>query len=189
MTNVIKNVALWIAIALGLFILWNEFKKVPTVPDTIVNNYFYDTTNHQGSKLVNSQPIYISTPVIPQMDSAAMRRIVEQYFSTYFQQDTISDDSLQVVISDSLNQNKVFHRKWNYKFKFPVLKESVITIHEPVKNKFYVGGMLTASSEAGFSPTLMMQNKKENIFTLGTDLLKGERNVQVGYFVKLRIKK
>lgn len=186
-----KNSIGWVvAVLLGVAVIYRECSPQPEPVDSVVNNYYFDTTEHVSSNYITTKPVVISQPVIlPTMDSLQMAEIVRAYLSTYFQRDTVTDDSLSVVVSDSITQNRVFHRKLSYKFRFPILKETIITKTPEIRPKFLIGATIGVGTDVSMSPTFALITRKGNAFTLGTDLLAGERNVSFGYLVKIRFRK
>jgi len=178
-----------IAAGLLIWVLFKEFQPVVQDEGSVVNNYFYDTTEHTTEHTVTTQPVFISSPVIPKLDSAQLFALVREYMSTYLQKDTITDDSLTVFIEDSITRNRVFHRRMNYKFLFPVLKETIITKPPEKRVKLFVGTTIGLASDVSFTPSVALLTKRENVLTVGTDLLSGERNLTVGYFAKISTRK
>jgi hypothetical protein len=57
------------------------------------------------------------------------------------------------------------------------------------RTKWFIGGMINGGkNNLGISPQLQILTKKENLYSVGTNLLGEQPNFQAGIYWKLRIK-
>ena len=93
--------------------------------------------------------------------------VLNDYYSTYFYQDSLSSDSLHLYINDSVTQNKIKNRKIKYTLIYPIITTTNTVIEE--KNEFYTGVGLVGNSNGikYIGPELLLKTKKKNIYGIG----------------------
>lgn len=148
----------------------------PQQPIVIVTS---DTTNkqHTGtvtntSKEIQYIPYKVETVREVMGDTAAIRRVIEDYYSTRVQKSELPiPDSLgHVSATTYTTKNNVDSTKWDYKINERTITNT-ITIREPYKPKgqLYWGGGLGASTTYKISDIHLgigYKNKKDQLFTL-----------------------
>jgi hypothetical protein len=94
--------------------------------------------------------------------------VLNDYYSTYFYQDSLSSDSLHLYINDSVTQNKIKNRKIKYTLIYPIIT-TTNTVIEEEKNEFYTGVGLVGNSNGikYIGPELLLKTKKKNIYGIG----------------------
>ena len=93
--------------------------------------------------------------------------ILEDYFSTYSYIDTVDADSINLIIFDTISQNKIISRGIDYSLIYPtttITKERVINERE-----FYVGfGIGGSKSQISYlTSELTFRTKKKQIYGVG----------------------
>jgi len=136
---------------------------MPPAPTYITNNYTYEA--ERG-------PI----------DTSA---VIRDYFNKRGYQDTIRNDSIDIVLHEEVYKNELRRLKVAYKWKAP---ERIITTTTTVTNQkpaagFYAGGFLSISRESfGTGPVVNYVYNKNN-YGAGFDLV--NRSIQLQYSRKL----
>ena len=133
-----------VALLICLFLYWlagsvkdtfNAKSKTDTVfvYDHTIHT-FKDSTPKTKPQINNSYyNSYITTGVVKvDIDS-----VIKDYFAKKFYNDTVSNDSVDVYLKETIFKNELLSRKVAYKIKFPTQK--VITTVLPEKRYFYVG--------------------------------------------------
>ena len=116
---------------------------------------------------------------IPQNIDTAF--IIDQYHKTYKQTIKHRDKDLDLKLSFDLYQNKIQTPKLEYKLLKPV---AIIT---QKTNHFFVGATLGGSQFEldQFTPELVFFTGKHG-FKIGYNLLDPNRNLQIGYYFKIK---
>lgn len=118
-------------------------------------------------------------PTIPPEDNTALREafisLADSFYSTHIYKDTVrlldtSNNNVGWVgITDSISRNKILSRDVSYQLIFPTIKETITTVVEKKKHtKFYVGvgGYFNKHFLTAAKGSFLIQNKKENIFSI-----------------------
>lgn len=113
--------------------------------------------------------------------------ILQDYFKTYFYQDTITDDtSMMVILSEKISQNRVIERE----VQFQNLREiSIVTnkVFNKKRNKVYAGLSIGGNATAmNFGPSLLFQNKKDHIYGYHYEFSQKTHNFSLYFKIKLR---
>lgn len=150
-----------LAIAFALFI------KFCSAPDQVTNTitkettFIYDST--QKSIPVPQAPASVSvfTVAVPVLVDTA--EVLRRYFASYTYTQQIKDSSISAVIFDSVSQNRILKRKFEYKWLQPVRSIESTTITLPAKEKagIYLGGFIDHDQMGfGAGPKISYQTKK-----------------------------
>lgn len=88
-------------------------------------------------------------------DSAAIDSLLQAFFTLRHYQDTISDDSLEIIVEEKVVENEISEREVRYRLLFPVISTTKNTFTNYVskrRNQFYIGGILGPAfpEEVGF---------------------------------------
>ena len=206
MINYIKNNKISTAIIIGLvlimiFVFKNSdndvkgktvyvngkpYEVVKHVVDTQYVNQ-YKTVVKDGKTIYIDTIIYVKVPM--DVDTA---KVLNDYYSKVAYDDTLKlDDKLGFVsVKDTISQNSIQYRKWTTSINKMYIRDSIF-LKELPKNEFFIGGMVGyGSSTLYIGPSLMLKNKKEDIYNLniGLDLNK-TLLYQVGFAKKIKFKK
>jgi hypothetical protein len=147
-------------------------KKVEYAYDTVVilkNNYI--PVPESMEKI-----IYHTTPA----DTA---KIIEDYFSKLYYSDTlINDTTALIIVKDSVLQNRIVSRSWEFQNRRPVQLITTLTPVVPERNKLKFGaGLAIGGNMQNFelAPGIIL-NKNKTAFTLSYDLYC--RSLRIGYY-------
>jgi len=154
--------------------------KIETKYDTIVKNvptYIPEYRTRVVTKTIHDT---IHLPI----DTAS---ILEDYFATYAYIDTIDADSIDLIIFDTISQNKILSRSIDYSLIYPtttITKEKVIN-----KIEFYVGfGLMGNKSQINYlGSEFMLRTKKKQAYGIGIGL-NNEFQPVVGFKMYWKIK-
>ena len=119
------------------------------------------------------------------IDTAA---ILEDYFSTYFYSDVIEDDSIKIVINDSISQNKIASRDLKYEILYPIKTITITEEHYLNRREFYVGPRIGASLNAleFVGVEGLFRSKKRTALGLGLGVdQQFQPQLHVGFYWKL----
>lgn len=109
-------------------------------------------------------PTVIYQPIPANIDSFA---VIRDYYLIRQYQDSLENDTLKIVIKESVSENKISSRDISYKFKLPV----TTTITQYVENKsrkLLVGGLAGMDSvKTSLYLGAAYQNKNDQLFIAG----------------------
>lgn len=167
-----------------------------------------DTTWIFKDSTITKQPQVIKTITVPVEqwnteylpDTSSMAVLIKQYneLASKFLALNIHSDSLpidtigKVYITDTVTSNVIKNRKVTYNFKIPTITNT-ITIPEPKRTQWYVGGSLQGEEGAvitQINANLLIKNKRDQMFG-GYVGLNNSGALQIGLssFWKIKIKK
>ena len=134
--------------------------KIETKYDTIVKNI--PTYIPEYRTRVVTKTIHDTVKLT--IDTAS---ILEDYFATYAYIDTVDADSIDLIIFDTISQNKILSRSIDYSLIYPtttITKERVIN-----KREFYTGfGIGGSKSQISYiTGELMFRTKKKQMYGVG----------------------
>jgi hypothetical protein len=78
-----------------------------------------------------------------------------------------------IVITDTLQFNKISNRKWEFNLEIPEVTKTVTIIEkEPKKRELYYGGNLFSTTEVlrSFTPGMIYKTKKDQIYQLNAGI-------------------
>ena len=116
-------------------------------------------------------------------------KILSEYYARHYYVDTLVNDSLvQIIVCDTISQNKIIFRKPIVK-TYPVFIKETTTIQSPVilKTKLYVGiGIGRNPNQFGLTANLLYLTKKDHAYNLSYDLL--NHDIYFSLYWKIRLK-
>ena len=131
------------------------FKRINSSPDIverpiIVRDTVWqkkDSVIYTSPKVVQTIPIKIISEKYlpdPNYDKLVLQyqELVKLHLAKNIQKDSVQIDSIGFVkVTDTVQNNVVQNRKWEYNIKYPIIKEIII---QPTKktNQLYIGGGL-----------------------------------------------
>ena len=184
----------WIllAVAVGIIIYLSECSGTgecdpDIITETTVDTIWGDTTPREIAVDV-PYPVFKDTGTTRwrEIDIDTMA-ILTDFFSRYYYQDTITDDSTFLcVIMDTVSQNRIADRR----FIFQDLSPRVIsTTHVSLKKKrkLFAGGMIGGSQSAIVAGGgLMLQTRRDHAYAYSYDAISKHHLITLYWKISLR---
>ena len=137
-----------------------------------------DSVIYTSPKVVQTIPVKIVSEKYlpdPNYDKLVLQyqELVKLHLSKNVQKDSVKIDSIGFVkVTDTVQNNIVQNRKWEYNIKYPIIKETII---EPPKkiNQLYIGGGLQGNQYNiinSINGGLLYKNKKDQIYGLSVGI-------------------
>ena len=161
-------------------------EKPIVVRDTIWQKK--DSVIYTSPKVVQTIPLKIISEKYlpdPNYDKLVLQyqELVKLHLSKNVQKDSVKIDSIGFVrVTDTVQNNIVQNRKWEYNIKYPIIKETVIQPPKKV-NQLYIGGGLQGNQYNiinSINGGILYKNKKDQIYGLSIGI---NTNGQVVYGV------
>ena len=154
--------------------------KIETKYDTIVKNI--PTYIPEYRTRVVTKTIHDTVKLT--IDTAS---ILEDYFATYAYIDTVDADSIDLIIFDTISQNKILSRSIDYSLIYPtttITKERIVNERE-----FYVGfGIGGNKSQISYlTSELMFRTKKKQMYGIGLGIISNLEPI-LGFKMSWKIK-
>ena len=115
--------------------------------------------------------------------------ILKDFFAVRVYSDTAHAQYGQVIINDTVSQNKIVKRGLSYNFEMPVVTQQ-ITLRAKPRTIVFVGAAAYGNQQSllyGSEVNLSLKNKQDKIFSL-KGLLNKDGNVYYGFGVSIPIK-
>ena len=147
-----------------------------------------DSVIYTSPKAVQTIPIKIISEKYlpdPNYDKLVLQyqELVKLHLAKNIQKDSVKIDSIGFVkVIDTVQNNIVQNRKWEYNIKYPIIKETVIQPPKKV-NQLYIGGGLQGNQYNiinSINGGILYKNKKDQIYGLSVGI---NTNGQVVYGV------
>ena len=135
-------------------VIYTSPKVVQTIPVKVINEKYLPDPNYD--KLV-----------------LQYQELVKLHLAKKIQKDSVQIDSIGFVkVTDTVQNNIVQNRKWEYNLKYPIIKETII---QPLKkvNQLYIGGGLQGNQYNiinSINGGLLYKNKKDQIYVLSVGI-------------------
>ncbi len=142
---------------------------------------YYDSSDKSVPVVSAPGTVSFYPVVIPgAVDTAELRRAYQLFYSSYTYTQTIQDSSIRAKIFDSISENRVLNRRFNYQWIKPVktVESTTITLPAPAKKPgLYMGLFLDYSgARVGFGPKLSFETKRNLMISADYEALnKGYR--------------
>lgn len=96
--------------------------------------------------------------------------VIGDYYSTYFYQDSLINDTLCFYINDSISENKIKSRDLRYVMSFPTIKIHDVVIQN--KNEYYIGlGVIGNQKSINyFGPEFLLRTKRKDVYGIGVGI-------------------
>jgi hypothetical protein len=121
--------------------------------------------------------------------------LVKEHTARNIYSDSLKLDSIgYVVVSDSVQFNKLFDRSYKYHYEIPNITKTITIVEHPKKtNQVYLGGGILGNKIEGVSGAelgLLLKNKKDQIYgvKISSDI-KGNVLYGVQSYWKIKLKK
>ena len=133
-----------------------------------------DSVIYTSPKVIQTIPIkVISEKYLPDPNYEKLvlqyQELVKLHLAKNIQKDSVKIDSIGFVkVTDTVQNNIVQNRKWEYNIKYPIIKETII---EPPKkiNQLYIGGGLQGNQYNiinSINGGILYKNKKDQLYGL-----------------------
>ena len=131
-----------------------------------------DSVIYTSPKVVQTIPVKIISEKYlpdPNYDKLLLQyqELVKLHLSKNVQKDSVKIDSIGFVkVIDTVQNNIVQNRKWEYNIKYPIIKETVIQPSKKV-NQLYIGGGLQGNQYNiinSINGGILYKNKKDQIY-------------------------
>ena len=133
-----------------------------------------DSVIFTSPKVVQTIPLKIISEKYlpdPNYDKLVLQyqELVKLHLAKIIQKDSVQIDSIGFVkVIDTVQNNIVQNRKWEYNIKYPIIKETII---EPPKkiNQLYIGGGLQGNQYNiinSINGGILYKNKKDQLYGL-----------------------
>ena len=133
-----------------------------------------DNVIYTSPKVVQTIPLKIISEKYlpdPNYDNLILQyqELVKLHLAKNIQKDSVQIDSIGFVkVTDTVQNNIVQNRKWEYNIKYPIIKETII---EPPKkiNQLYIGGGLQGNQYNiinSINGGILYKNKKDQLYGL-----------------------
>lgn len=161
-------------------------EKPIVVRDTIWQKK--DSVIYTSPKVIQTIPVKIISEKYlpdPNYDKLVLQyqELVKLHLSKNVQKDSVQIDSIGFIkVTDTVQNNVVQNRKWEYNIKYPIIKETVIQPSKKV-NQLYIGGGLQGNQYNminSINGGILYKNKKDQIYGLSVGI---NTNGQVVYGV------
>lgn len=147
-------------------------EKPIVIRDTIWQNK--EKVIYTSPKVVQTIPLKIISEKYlpdPNYDNLILQyqELVKLHLAKNIQKDSVQIDSIGFVkVTDTVQNNIVQNRKWEYNIKYPIIKETII---EPPKkiNQLYIGGGLQGNQYNiinSINGGILYKNKKDQLYGL-----------------------
>ena len=133
-----------------------------------------DSVIYTSPKVVQTIPLKIISEKYlpdPNYDKLVLQyqELVKLHLSKNVQKDSVKIDSIGFVrVTDTVQNNIVQNRKWEYNIKYPIIKETVIQPPKKV-NQLYIGGGLQGNQYNiinSINGGILYKNKKDQLYGL-----------------------
>ena len=147
-----------------------------------------DSVIYTSPKVIQTIPVKIISEKYlpdPNYDKLVLQyqELVKLHLAKNIQKDSVQIDSIGFVkVIDTVQNNIVQNRKWEYNIKYPIIKETVIQPSKKV-NQLYIGGGLQGNQYNiinSINGGILYKNKKDQIYELSVGI---NTNGQVVYGV------
>lgn len=188
--NNILSIAILI---LAIIIVLQRKSSTPDVIDTpiVIRDTVWqkkDSVIYTSPKVVKAIPVKIISEKYlpdPNYDKLVLQyqELVKLHLTKNIQKDSVKIDSIGFVkVIDTVQNNIVQNRKWEYNIKYPIIKETIIQPSKKV-NQLYIGGGLQGNQYNiinSINGGILYKNKKDQIYGLSVGI---NTNGQVVYGV------
>ena len=147
-----------------------------------------DSVIYTSPKVVQTIPVKIISEKYlpdPNYDKLVLQyqELVKLHLAKNIQKDSVQIDSIGFVkVTDTVQNNIVQNRKWEYNLKYPIIKETIIQPPKKV-NQLYIGGGLQGNQYNiinSINGGILYKNKKDQLYGLSVGI---NTNGQVVYGV------
>ena len=133
-----------------------------------------DSVIYTSPKVVQTIPLKIISEKYlpdPNYDKLVLQyqELVKLHLAKNIQKDSVQIDSIGFVkVTDTVQNNIVQNRKWEYNIKYPIIKETIIQPSKKI-NQLYIGGGLQGNQYNiinSINGGILYKNKKDQLYGL-----------------------
>ena len=156
-----------------------------------------DSLIYTSPKVVQTIPIkVVSEKYLPDPNYEKLvlqyQELVKLHLAKNIQKDSVQIDSIGFIkVTDTVQNNVVQNRKWEYNIKYPIIKETVIQPPKKV-NQLYIGGGLQGNQYNIINSVnggILYKNKKDQIYGLSVGInTNGQAVYGVSSYWKIKFK-
>ena len=156
-----------------------------------------DSVIYTSPKVVQTIPVKVVSEKYlpdPNYDKLVLQyqELVKLHLAKNIQKDSVQIDSIGFVkVTDTVQNNIVQNRKWEYNIKYPIIKETVIQPPKKV-NQLYIGGGLQGNQYNIINSVnggILYKNKKDQIYGLSVGInTNGQAVYGVSSYWKIKFK-
>ena len=156
-----------------------------------------DSLIYTSPKVVQTIPVKIISEKYlpdPNYDKLVLQyqELVKLHLAKNIQKDSVQIDSIGFVkVTDTVQNNIVQNRKWEYNIKYPIIKETVIQPPKKV-NQLYIGGGLQGNQYNiinSINGGILYKNKKDQLYGLSIGVnTNGQAVYGVSSYWKIKFK-
>ena len=156
-----------------------------------------DSVIYTSPKVVQTIPVKIISEKYlpdPNYDKLVLQyqELVKLHLAKNIQKDSVQIDSIGFIkVTDTVQNNIVQNRKWEYNIKYPIIKE---TVSQPSKkvNQLYIGGGLQGNQYNiinSINGGILYKNKKDQLYGLSVGInTNGQAVYGVSSYWKIKFK-
>ena len=143
-------------------------------------------------------PVTVPPEYIPNPDCEELKTqystLVDKYLTRRIYIDTARYDSSFVVVTDTIEKNKIDHRRYDFHLKYPLVKQTTtITKIIPERRQVYFGGGVSGNNTQlinRFDVGLLYKDKKDRVFIVdGTADLNGNYGAEISSYWKISLRR
>ena len=156
-----------------------------------------DSVIYTSPKVMQTIPVKIISEKYlpdPNYDKLVLKyqELVKLHLAKNIQKDSVQIDSIGFVkVTDTVQNNVVQNRKWEYNIKYPIIKETVIQPPKKV-NQLYIGGGLQGNQYNiinSINGGILYKNKKDQLYGLSIGVnTNGQAVYGVSSYWKIKFK-
>ena len=197
--NNILSIAILILAVIIVFQRINSSPDIIEKPIVIRDTVWQkkDSVIYTSPKVVQTIPVKVVSEKYlpdPNYDKLILQyqELVKLHLAKNIQKDSVQIDSIGFVkVTDTVQNNIVQNRKWEYNIKYPIVKETIIQSPKKV-NQLYIGGGLQGNQYNiinSINGGLLYKNKKDQIYGLSIGInTNGQLVYGVSSYWKIKFK-
>ena len=197
--NNILSIAILILAVIIVFQRINSSPDIIEKPIVIRDTVWQkkDSVIYTSPKVVQTIPVKVVSEKYlpdPNYDKLILQyqELVKLHLAKNIQKDSVQIDSIGFVkVTDTVQNNIVQNRKWEYNIKYPIVKETIIQSPKKV-NQLYIGGGLQGNQYNiinSINGGLLYKNKKDQIYGLSIGVnTNGQLVYGISSYWKIKLK-
>ena len=197
--NNILSIAILILAVIIVFQRINSSPDIIEKPIVIRDTVWQkkDSVIYTSPKVVQTIPVKVVSEKYlpdPNYDKLVLQfqELVKLHLAKNIQKDSVKIDSIGFVkVTDTVQNNIVQNRKWEYNIKYPIVKETITQSPKKV-NQLYIGGGLQGNQYNiinSINGGLLYKNKKDQIYGLSIGInTNGQLVYGVSSYWKIKFK-
>lgn len=183
MKYIVNNLLAVIIVVLVVIVLLQRCDSDPVAPvePKIIRDTIWTTKDsiiYSSPKVIKTIPVKVIDKQYlpdPNYDKLVLQyqELLNNYLAKNIQKDSIKIDSIGFVkVTDTVQNNIVKNRKWEYDLKYPTIKETIVMPPKQV-NQLYLGGGIKGNQVSlvnSLDLGLLYKNKKDQIYGISVGI-------------------